>query len=587
MSKRKISNILAISIKKRIKKVKIDYNDWISATGIKNYILNDKYIDILEKHKNVRTSNNESNIFQNKLFSDGIKFEDIVINKLRKEHNVYDICTSRYDYKDMNKYDDTINAIKNKKEIIYQGLLYNFNNKTYGIPDLLIRSDIINKIFKIPILSNSDIKKYSDILKKKDTYYIVVDIKHSSIKINETGHIYNNNMMLCNKGQLFIYNMALSNIIDNGISASYILGKLYKIKDGKQFIERNNCFYTLGKIDYDDFDSDVEDLVSQSLNWKRNVNNNKVDHNIFYPNMSNKYDMKYRKYKHNYADNIKEITQIWNCGYKNREEAHKNNVYSWDDKNCTSDILGIKGNWTKARVQAILDINQQNKKMYDCKNLLNTQKWLNTDKFEIYIDFETANVVNRSNNDNGIHSYNEQFIVIIGCGWIENDIWNFKNFVIKKLTKTEEKYIINKFYNWLIKMKNKHNLIKLPKLIHWGNFERSMFNNVKKKHEKSRWNIIENDWLDFCKIMKNEMIVVKNATKYGLKNVANAMYNNKLIESKWDTTCKSGEDAMTVFINNKDNISDIPDLKDIEKYNELDCKIMYEIILFFRTVLRK
>ena len=55
-------------------------------------------------------------------------------------------------------------------DIIYQGVLHDYNNHLYGSPDLLIRSDKFNQIFNmtylnivfcIPLQINYEFKKYN------------------------------------------------------------------------------------------------------------------------------------------------------------------------------------------------------------------------------------------------------------------------------------------------------------------------------------------------------------------------------------------------------------------------------------------
>ena len=47
--------------------------------------------------------------------------------------------------------------------------------------------------------------------------------------------------------------------------------------------------------------------------------------------MCNSYDGFYHKIKKEIADKYNEITNIWNCGYENRENAFNKNIMSWKD----------------------------------------------------------------------------------------------------------------------------------------------------------------------------------------------------------------------------------------------------------------
>jgi hypothetical protein len=98
-------------------------------------------------------------------------------------------------------------------------------------------------------------------------------------------------------------------------------------------------------------------------------------------------------------------------------------------------------------------------------------------------------------------------------------------------------------------------------------------------------------WTDLCKIFTDCPIVPKGALSFGLKEIAKAMYENKLIQSYWNTAnpCNNGLESMVVFKKIRDNattegkdIRQVPLLKDILDYNELDCKVMCEILFFLR-----
>ena len=92
---------------------------------------------------------------------------------------------------------------------------------------------------------------------------------------------------------------------------------------------------------------------------------------------------------------------------------------------------------------------------------------------------------------------------------------------------------------------------------------------------------------DLYKLFYDEPIVVKGALNFSLKSIAKALYKNNLIESSWDSSnpCSNGLTAMIlaneiyekVYKKTIDNISYDPVMKEIIKYNEIDCKVMWEI----------
>ena len=64
------------------------------------------------------------------------------------------------------------------------------------------------------------------------------------------------------------------------------------------------------------------------------------------------------------------------------------------------------------------------------------------------------------------------------------------------------------------------------------------------------------------------------------------MYNNNLIKTSWDESnkCDNGLNAMILaneIYEKNDNVQ-LTDMLDIVNYNEVDCKVLYEIITYLR-----
>jgi predicted RecB family nuclease len=89
-------------------------------------------------------------------------------------------------------------------------------------------------------------------------------------------------------------------------------------------------------------------------------------------------------------------------------------------------------------------------------------------------------------------------------------------------------------------------------------------------------------------VFLNEPIVVKGALNYSLKSITRALFENNLISTIWDTSssCANGLNAMLLAykIYNKQDSNPDEDftMKEIKKYNEIDCKCLWEIINYLR-----
>merc|ERR1711916_111829 len=88
--------------------------------------------------------------FTTYIMKKGNDFEEYLVDQIKTKFSTLSfkqICYNLDDIHNMKKYFETINEIKKGTDIIYQGLLVDNQNLTYGSPDLLIRSDKLKNIF--------------------------------------------------------------------------------------------------------------------------------------------------------------------------------------------------------------------------------------------------------------------------------------------------------------------------------------------------------------------------------------------------------------------------------------------------------
>lgn len=540
-----------------------DSKDWVSPSNIKNYALNDPLLDWLHYYK--KQKNKVYGL--NKLQEFGNVFEKNIYDELINKYP-NDIYINKISHISRDGFEITKKKINNKIPIICQAVLYNDNNKTYGIADLLVRSDWMNKIFTVKQLDDDEIN---------EKYYCVIDIKWSSMSlcVNDI-HVRNMNMVPAIKCQLAIYNLALGNIQGHINNKAYILCKDYIYQNKFEITSANKYFQRLGHIDYETFDNKYIDITKNGIYWIRNMRYNGSSWkcvppsvNELYPNMSNKYDSEYKKIKLDMAKRINELTLLWMVGYKNRIIGHNNGIYSINDDNCCSKNLGINGK-NGMILDKIIEINKNNDKLISPDKITNNiYNWKSMTTDDIYMDFETINTCFMGENNGTI------IIFMIGVGFIENNKFKYKNFLIKNLN--EEEQMIENALGYVF------NITKNPKIFHWGNAEKCNLNyaNVKYNNIYDKY-ICDIKWIDMCKIFKNEPIVIKGAYNFGLKEIGKSMYNNKQIKTIWKNDI-NGFSAMikAICYYNKKTTN----ISDLINYNKLDCKILYEIIEYLRIKL--
>jgi hypothetical protein len=595
---------------KRIKKNTDNiWNEMVSATSVRNYMLNDPLIDWLKEYKihdiNDIPSNTPNSMaiiksnpdpFVKCIMDAGTEFEDELIKILSKNHKIVkvgDYILSR----SIEKFHETIDLMKKGENIIHQAVLHNYDNKTFGMPDLLVRSDYINKLLGYQVISDSEAKIGSPSL-NVPWHYKVIDIKHSTIPLKADGiHILNSESIPAYKGQLYIYTLDLNKVQGININKAYIWGKKYNWESKK--ITINKFLNKLGVIDYDLIDSEYVTQTKNAIEWIKTMKSEGSTWTLLplpcrkelFPNMKNEKDGEYRKIKNQLNNEIKEITSIFYCGIKNREKAHLQQVFKWTDPRCTSKVLGFneKGKISNI-VNNILDINRQTKDIirpslikYDRQNW----KLKDEDSVEFYLDFETLNSNFGSIIKEGIISYdNNQYIFMIGVGYENNGKWIYETFVMKEKQEMSELNMVTNFINYIGNVLKEFNKKKAI-FYHWSHAEISAYTNFKKRHFENNFSDKNFVFYDLYKLFYDEPIVVNGALNFSLKSIAKALYKNNLIESSWDSSspCSNGLTAMIlaneiyekVCKKTINNIIHDPVMREIVKYNEIDCKVMWEI----------
>lgn len=515
--------------------------------------------------------------FDKFLMKMGDTFENKVYNELKNKYQTINIA----DFPQSEHEKETLKAINSRIPIIYQGYLVDQLEGLHGHPDLIIRNDILRKIFK-------DIECIED-----NNKYTIIDIKFSNLEFMKNKiNLLNTNKTRAYKVQVYIYSKLLAKIQGYFPKYGYILGRGWKRQNtvsGKTVVERSNdCFSKLGVIDFNEQDSFISEYTISIIEKFRNYNIKEQ-----YPNMTiTEKCPKLQKMKYDIAEKNGEITLINGCSVVNRNIALSNGIKSFRDKRCNADALGIKGK-IKNTVDNIIRVNNMKELiMYPDKISNNLYKWKDISQLELYVDFEIISNVFMEDFKNISEAKVDSIIYLIGVGYYDgNNKWNYKSFTVDNLTEKSERDIIFRFINFINEKSRELNSMYGTtktniKLFHWGHVEKSIFKAKKDKYNK-RWNIDDN-WVDFCNVLKKDSIAIKGCYNYSIKSIGKALYNLGLIRTDW----KYEDGVLSTIMGirrisekaNKENklISSVEEYSSILDYNEVDCKVLSEIVDFFR-----
>jgi len=608
---------------------------WISPSSLFNFMLKDPLLDWL-KGRPVRdnekvfepsiepldSNSNEpdpiqldepvsSANFRDYILNKGLEFESKVVGYLfdKYKNNVRQVSFNKDDIKLLSKYNETIELMKGGCPIIVQAVLHDVDNALFGCADLLVRSDWLGVIIKEFSGSDKNLKHKAVGIGKRHYHYRVIDIKFKTLGLNTDGvGLLNAGTIPACKAQVILYNRIIGKIQKYEPDECYLLGRGYKYSSKDETYTSNNCFDRLGTVFPHGKDDSYNDRIAAGIKWKRELKIDGEKWQIFpkpsrpelYPNMNNHYDFPYHNIKTELADKINDITNLWYCGVKNREFAFKKGITSWRDKKCSAKLLGINGPKIGNILQKMLNLNHGvygNLSIIPAKIKNNWYNWRSKhQRLEFYIDFENFNSIIDNFSTFPLKTNIGEFIFMAGIGHINSDKeWVYKCFYAKEITLNAEHDMFDELHKYVAKI-CKEWKDNDPVFYHWGNAEKHLYEKMIERHSsflrKKKWRPPK--FCDFVNIMKAEPILIKGVMSFGLKDVGNGMNKLGLIDLAWPAAI-NGQDAMIQSLDmyhcsqtclrtdisrerNNEDLSSNPKFKDIIDYNEIDCRMVCEII---------
>lgn len=599
----------------------ISSEQWNSASSVQNYMLNDPILDWLKLHKKPSIDKNSKGFF-NFLMRKGNEFEDAVVEYIRNKFDDKDfiqISEGVEDIISVSKYRETVECMKKGIPIIYQGVLHNAKNKTYGCPDFIVRSDYLNELVLTRVIDDKSAYVRAPGI-DQPYHYRIVDIKFCTLKLRADGeHLLNSGRNPCIKAQLLIYNTALGEVQGYTPPTCYVLGRGWNYTSKGEKYSGNRCDDKLGKIDVDGIDISYHSKIKDALAWRDRLKVEGSTWNVLpepsveelYPNMCNQYDAPYGKVKKELADQLDEITLLWMCGVKNRESCAQHGVTRWTDERCTVETLGMTGDIKAPTLERMLDFNHgkvapnEDPEAKVVPRFINNN-WYNwrgqnmngggrsdpTVNLEFFIDFEnTTNILDDMQSLPAIGGSN--IIFMVGLGYMTPDTkqWKYHCFVAPSLSQKGEFDMFKRFHTIVDAICRKYKCPD-PNFYHWGHAETTLYNNMLDRQSRrgaQGWNPPK--FCDFLRVMKDEIILVKGVLNFSLKSIGKGLHSHGLIDLTWDSgDCESGLDAMVkageCYRKAKSRGSNVladDTMQKIIKYNEVDCKMIYEIITYLRN----
>ncbi len=596
----------------RVPESRSDWDEWVSASKTRNHVLGDPLLDWLHRHGESKgfeqDAADERTDFLAFIFRKGVEFEHAVVEYLRglgvgEVRSLGGDDSSPVSSRDLDSALATWDAMAEGVAVIDQGALRDPESRTYGLPDLLVRSDVLAELFPGDLRPEQAAVAAPD-LDIGQRHYIVVDIKYTTLGLTARGRLGNSGSSGAYKAQLHVYNRALGRLQGYRPPRAFLLGRGWKQTVRGTTARGSGCMDRLGPVGHNEKTSTgtLQQRVDAAAEWIRRMRRDghgwdalpvpSVDE--LRPHAGGDAGAWSGAVKH-IADAGGDLTVLSGVGVDRRREANKAGLFDWRDKRVTPHALGVNGAVTAARLGALLDVNRTpGPVVRPARVEADRAEWIDTPPLEFYADFETV-----SDLDDDFSAIPERggqpLIFMVGCGHIEDGQWRFECFTADELSEPAEAAAIEQWLQHMAAVRDRIDPGGRPRVIHWSAAEvswlQTAYNAAVKRHGQRGQRWAEPRWFDFlARVVKKEPIVVRGAHGFGLKAVTNALNDAGLIDARWQTGPADGLGAMVgswwcqneLAQGRAARLTDLDLMGEIREYNEIDCKAMMEIVRYLR-----
>ena len=518
-----------------------EWDEWVSASRTRNHVLGQPLLDWLDRYGEEHGFERDPVPTDSLLARMAYAFQTGVLWQLEERFDVRTILQEEAPLEERRALafaEATFAAMEEAVPIIFQGSLRAAETRTYGYPDLLVRSDVLAKLFPNDLTTEAA-KQPAPHLGIGSRHYCVVDIKFSTLRLLASGKLGNARWAPADKVQVFIYNSALGRLQGYLPPNAFLLGR------GWQQTTRGKTKRVLGALDR------LGSVANTDASPSRGRLSDRADTAVAW----------LRRMRREGHD--------WKAGPEpSVEELRPNSkaqagVWSGALKRMADEAEDLTLPPVRpARIEAA------------------RSEWIDEMPAEFYVDFETTDI-----------------IFMVGCGHVEEGEWQFRCFIAERLTEEEEARVLDDWFDHMAVVRDRLGLGAGAKVFHWSHHERSALRKAFLRHKKTRWRYTRSgkewshpNWFDFYqRVMRAEPVKVRGAHSLKLKEVTNAMHDLGLVETRdlgivpggfAVTRVTSGLDERASQVNGK--LTDFEEMNDIRDYNEVDCKAVMELVRYLR-----
>lgn len=582
-----------------------EWDEWVPATAVRHWCDADPLLDWLDRYgeergfaRDDRAATYDARLDLPRLIAErGRRFEDLVFAHLGRRDRITRIGDGADDARSLDAARATWNAMASGDPLIARAVLRDPQSRTYGVCDLLARSDVLRELFPAAFDGEEE-QVVALALPGQRWHYRCVEIRYTTLDLLKDGSLSASGDLGL-MARLWILNNALGRLQGAAPPYAYVLARGWR----QGTLRGTNAFDRLGRVPRDALvrsqEKEIGQVAADATLWVRRVRSEGMSWHVrpvpsvaeLWPNMKDRYDSPWQRAKRDLAEDLGELTLIAHVGPRVRTQAHARGVTRIDDPRLSAEFLGVTSSNGGRAVDAIVAVDRSRDRQYlrPARITADEERWRSSVPVECYVDFETVNDVL-----DDLTTFPERggqaLIFQIGCGRGVDGRWTFRSFTARSLTGEAEADMIDE---WIAHLRDLARGAGLPsesdiRLFHWSAAETSAIENAyrsaSQRHRDRQWpDLFWYDLLD--KVVQAEPVVVRGAHGFGLKAVANAMFRHDLITTQWADGLADGAGVMAGAWHAAKEaalrgaaLTEMPLMREIERYNEIDCRVMAEVL---------
>jgi hypothetical protein len=583
-----------------------DWLEWVAAGAIRNWCDDDLLVDWLSEYGEQHGFRRDDQLpgydrvfdLPRFLMEQGRRFEQAVLVDLQQRWPVTRIATRPDEARSLAAAEATWDAMKNGAPVVASGVLRDPERRTFGVADLLVRSDVLGEL--CPDAFIGDQLELPVAAMRHGRHYRIVDIKFSTLHLLKDGSLGAGSLDVMT--QAWIYNEALGRLQGFTPPAAYVAGRAWRESGGAR---GDRCWERLARVGREAFvrsrDEDLGAVVARAVAWVRRLRTEGAEWRVLplpsvtelWPNMKAGSDFPWHTAKAEIAAKLGELTILPRVNAELRAAAHAIGVTRWDDRRTSAVVLGIDGEHART-LDAVIAVNRDSGEVLRPQRVTaDEERWRVPPPGEVFVDFEFVHDL-----DDDFSAFprkgGQALIFQIGSGAYRDREWSFRQFTVDDLGVDAEARMIDDWLAHLADVARDAGCASASdvRLVHWSlaeesNFERA-YESARSRHPDRSWPALA--WYDLLgRVFRAQPIVVKGAFSFGLKSIARAMRAHGLIVTSWGEGLADGAGAMagawTAAADSRArgrSLRESPVMQEIARYNEVDCRVMAEILDYLR-----